>query len=174
MWFQQKGGTLGSLKSIEKRVIQSAEEKLFRIGYVSAIDVLVGMGPLQAIHVQDWENGKIPYLEKVIQGNLHKISVAMKCFRSWALRKHLKPSEAVYRPWKKGPKRPLQFSKTNHPSLEKAYRTHYVSLAIVKAKQEELKKNADLSNQRPRRGRVLMILSPQFLWQVHTMNPKSL
>ena len=137
---------MGSLKNIEKRVIQSAEAALFRLGYVSAIDVLVGMGSLQAIHVQDWKNGKIPYLEKVIQGNLHKISVAMKCFRSWALRKHLKPSETVYRLRKKSPKRLLKFSKTNHPSIEKAYRTHYVSLAIVKAKQEELKKSTDLSN----------------------------
>ena len=146
MRLQQKGETLVCLKSIEKRVIQSAEERLFHLGYVSAIDVLVGMGSLQAVHVQDWRNGKIPYLEKVIQGNLHKISVAMKCFRSWALRKNLKPSETVYLLKKKGPKRPLQFSKTNHPPIEKAYRTHYVSLAIVKAKQEALKKSASLSN----------------------------
>lgn len=137
---------MGSLKSIEKRVIQSAEATLFSRSYVSAIDVLVGMGSLQAVHVQDWRNGKIPYLEKVIQGNLHKISFAMKCFRSWALRKNLKPSETVYQLRKKGPKRPLQFSKTNHPPIEKAYRTHYVSLNIVKAKQETLKKSAEGSN----------------------------
>jgi len=137
---------LGSLKSIEKRVIQSAEAILFSRGYVSAIDVLVGMGSLQSIHVQDWRNGKIPYLEKVIQGNLHKISFAMKCFRSWALQKNLKPSETVYRLRKKGPKSPLQFSKTNHPPIEKAYRTHYVSLSIVKAKQEALKKSTEVSN----------------------------
>ena len=137
---------MGSLKSIEKRVIQSAEVILFSRGYVSAVDVLVGMGSLQSTHVQDWKNGKIPYLEKVIQGNLHKISFAMKCFRSWALRKNLKPSETVYRLRKKGHKKPLQFSKTNHPPIEKAYRTHYVSLSIVKAKQEALKKSVGLSN----------------------------
>lgn len=137
---------MGYSESIEKRVIQSAEETLYRKGYVSAIDVLVGMGSLQATHVQDWRNGKILYLEKVIQGNLHKISFAMKCFRSWAVRKNLKPSETVYRLWKKGLKRLLQFSKTNHPPIEKAYRTHYVSLTLVKAKQEELKKNTDLPN----------------------------
>lgn len=127
-------------------MVQSAEEALFQKGCVRAIDIFVGMRVLEPTQVQDWKNGKIPYLEKVIQGNLHKINVAMKCFRSWAIRKNLKPSETVYQLRKKGLKKLLQFSKTNHPLLEKAYQTHYVSLSIVQAKQQTLKRNADLSN----------------------------
>lgn len=60
-----------------------------------AIDGLIGMGLLQPVHVQDWKKGKILYLEKVIQDNLHKISHAMNCFRKWAEQKGLKPSEKL-------------------------------------------------------------------------------
>ena len=127
-----------SSKDIEKRAIQSAEAALFRQHYVSAIDVLVGMKLLRPEHVQDWRKGKIPYLEKVIQVNLHKISHAMKCFRRWAVQKNLKPSETVYQA-RRVSKRDLQFSKTNHPLIEKAYRTHYVSPIALQKKQEKLK-----------------------------------
>jgi hypothetical protein len=96
-------------KDIEKRVIRVSEDVLFRQNYVSAIDIFVGIGFLQPVHVQDWRKGKIPYLEKVIQGNLGKISHAMKCFRQWAIQKGLKPSETVYLVRSRGQKRELQF-----------------------------------------------------------------
>ena len=57
---------------------QIAETVLYRQQYVSPIDVFVGMGWLQPVHVQEWRKGKIPYLEKVIQCNLGKISFTMK------------------------------------------------------------------------------------------------
>lgn len=136
-----------TLKDIEKRVVQSAEDRLFRQGYVSVLDILIGIEFLQPLHVQDWKKGRVPYLEKVVRGNLHKISHAMKCFRKWAVRKTLKPSETVYQAKTRGPKRTLQFSKTNHPSIEKAYQTHYVSPLLLEKKKEKLKKPPDVWEQ---------------------------
>lgn len=130
-------------KDIEKRVIRVSEEVLFRQNYVSAIDIFVGMGFLQPVHVQDWRKGKIPYLEKVIQGNLGKISHAMKYFRQWAIQKGLKPSETVYLVRSRGQKRELQFSKSGSPEIETAYRTHYVSPLLSEKKLERLKEKLD-------------------------------
>jgi hypothetical protein len=58
---------------LEERVIRAAEAALSRQHYVSAIDVLCGMGLLLPMHVDSWRKGRVDYLERVIQGNLHKI-----------------------------------------------------------------------------------------------------
>jgi hypothetical protein len=128
---------------IEKRVIQAAESALHHQHYVSPIDVLLGMGWLQPIHIQDWRKGRISYLEKVIQGNLNKISYTMKCFRTWANKKGLKASQTAYLARTKGPKRELQFSKSNNVEIEKAYRTHYISPVLSEKKQQRLKEKLD-------------------------------
>lgn len=131
---------MANLKEIEKRTICAAEKVLFLQQYVRPIDVLLGMGLLQEIQVQEWKKGQIPYLEKAIQGNLHKISHTMKCFRNWAEQKGLKPSETVYLAKTSGPKRNLQFSKSGRLKIEQAYRTHYVSPILLERKQEKFLK----------------------------------
>ena len=85
-------------------------------------------------------------MEKVVRANLSKISQAMKAFRLWSAEQGLKPSETVYRKWGKGNKRDLRFSKTGNPQIEKAYRTHYVSLKLRDHKRESLKATAFSSN----------------------------
>jgi hypothetical protein len=129
--------------NIEKRVIQIAEETLCRQKYVSPIDIFLGLGWLQPIHVQEWRKGKIPYLEKVIQVNLGKISFAMKCFGKWTKVKQLKPSETIYLVRSSGPKRKAVFSKSGNPFIEKSYATHYVSPILSEKKQQRLKEKLD-------------------------------
>ena len=63
----------------------------------------------------------------------------MKIFRSWAIRKNLKPSETAYLARTAGPRRELQFSKSGDPSIEQAYRTHYISPVLNERKRERLK-----------------------------------
>lgn len=41
---------------------------------VTPIDVLIGMGLLTAQRVDDWRHGRVPYLERVIEGNLTRFS----------------------------------------------------------------------------------------------------
>lgn len=134
---------MGNQEKIKKRVIQVAEAALERQLYVSPLDVLLGMGSLPPVHVQDWKKGKIPHLEGVIQGNLHKISFAMQCFRDWALAKGLKPSKTVYLARTRGPKKVLQFSKSGRSEIEEAYQTHYVSPLLSEKKQAKLKEKLE-------------------------------
>ena len=79
---------------LESRVHRAAEAALSRQKYVSAIDVLCGMGLLTSAHVDDWRKGRVDFLERVVQGNLKKISSSMAIFRRWATEKGLSPAKA--------------------------------------------------------------------------------
>jgi hypothetical protein len=83
---------------LESRVHRAAEAALSRQKYVSAIDVLCGMGLLATPHVDDWRKGRVDFLERVIQANLSKISSSMAIFRRWAGEKGLKPSGRPLQP----------------------------------------------------------------------------
>ena len=84
-------------QKIEARVAQAAYAALTQKGWVSAVDVLVGMSWLEPEHLARWRKGQIPYLEKVVHTNLSKISLAMKAFRKWAERMGLNASSTAYR-----------------------------------------------------------------------------
>ncbi len=126
-------------QNLEERVVRAAEAALADHQYVSAIDVLTGMGLLAPSHVDDWHQGRVPYLEEVIQGNPNKILRSMEIFRHWADQRGLKTSEAVYLARTRGPSRELRFSATGDPEIEKAYRTHYVSSELPEKKMEKLR-----------------------------------
>ena len=132
---------------LRNRVILAAEAALSDHSYVSAIDVLCGMGLLAGSHVQAWRKGRIDFLERVIQGNLHKISSSMAIFRRWALGKGLKPSETRYVRRTRTGIADLRFSKSGDPEIEIGYRTHYVSPALSKRKQKHLQEKFDQAPQ---------------------------
>jgi hypothetical protein len=119
-------------KQMEERVARVAEAVLAERGFVTPIDVLVGLGWLQESRVEDWRRGRVAYLEKVTFANLSKISRAMRAFRRWAERRGLKPSETGYVRRTRGSRPPLRFSKSGAPAIERAYRTHWVSPKLAK------------------------------------------
>ena len=123
---------------LEERVVRAAEAALARQQYVRAIDVFCGMGLLLPSQVNDWRKGQIDFLERVIQGNLSKISSSMAIFRRWANEKSLKPSETDYVRGTRSGTLPLRFSKSGDLAIEKNYRTHYVSPTLSKLKQQKL------------------------------------
>jgi hypothetical protein len=125
-------------EELKKRVVKAAEAALAHHQYVSAIDVLTGSGLLAPTHVESWRKGRIDFLERVIQGNLKKISQSMAMFRAWAVEKGLKPSETGYVSSGRIGTVDLRFSKSGDPGIEKNYRTHYVSPALSERKQERL------------------------------------
>jgi hypothetical protein len=137
----------GREQTLEERVAQAAETALSRQQYVSAIDVLCGMGLLHVSHVNSWRKGRIDFLERVIRGNLNKISSSMAIFRRWALEKGLKPSETMYVRRTRGGRLPLRFSKSGDPAIEKNYRTHYISPALSGRKQQSLVQKLDRAPQ---------------------------
>ena len=105
------------------------------LNYVSPVDVLVRIGCLDPGAVKRWRLGQVDYLERIIQTNLSRISEAMKLFRSWATAKGLIPSETSY--VARTPSRQtLRFSKSGTLTIERLYRTHWLSGELSQRKQE--------------------------------------
>ncbi|HVY91692.1 MAG TPA: DUF2293 domain-containing protein [Bryobacteraceae bacterium] len=125
------------------RVIPAAEAALADHSYVSSIDVLVGMGLLAPSNVNAWRQGRIDFLELVIQGNPDKISSVMAAFRKWAREAGLRPSETAYVRRTRNGTADLRFSKSGDPSIELNYRTHFVSPALSELQQKRLQEKLD-------------------------------
>lgn len=111
-------------------------------GFAAPVDVLMDIGVLKKQDYENWRNGRVDYLERVCQCNLHKLSEIMKEVRSYARKNDLKPSETVYKQWglnKKGKKvvNRLRFSKSGDPGVEKSYSTHYVDKTRIAAVKDE-------------------------------------
>jgi hypothetical protein len=66
-----------SRQEITARVRRVAEQALAEKGYAAPIDVLVGLGWLAPIRVDEWRQGRLPALAGSVQANLSKVSDAM-------------------------------------------------------------------------------------------------
>lgn len=113
-------------QDLEQRVTRVAEAVLAEQQFVSAVDVLVGLGWLAPSHVDTWRQGRIETLEQVVQANLAKSSAAMAALRQWAQNRGLNPSETDYIARTRDC-RELRFSASAGAAIERAYRTHWVS-----------------------------------------------
>ena len=109
-----------------RRIERVVAELLARGNVVAPVDVLIGMGLLRPEHLDDWRRGRVPYLERVINCNLTRLSRLLRILRFHAHDLNLKPSATVYKRYGKGPKQRLRFSKTGDAGLEAAYATHFV------------------------------------------------
>jgi hypothetical protein len=109
-----------------RRIEYVVAELLTRGNVVAPVDVLVGMGLLRPEHLGDWRRGRLPYLERVINCNLTRLSRLLRILRFHAHDLNLKPSATVYNRYGKGTKQRLRFSKTGDAGLEAAYATHFV------------------------------------------------
>jgi hypothetical protein len=126
-----------SRQEIMARVRRVAEQALAEKGYAAPIDVLVGLGWLAPARVDEWRQGRLPALERGAQANISKISDAMADFRRWARERGLVPSRTEYVARTRD-RRQLQFSVSGEPSIEEAYRTHWVSPQLSEAKRRRL------------------------------------
>lgn len=109
--------------ALEQRVERAAEAALEEQRYVSAIDVLLGLGWLAPPHLDEWRQGRVQCLERVVEASLPKQSTTMRVFRRWAQRRGLVSSETRYVARTRD-RRPLRFSVSGAPEIERAYRTH--------------------------------------------------
>jgi hypothetical protein len=123
--------------ALEQRVERAAAAALAERRYVSAIDVFLGLGWLVPTHLDEWRQGRVQCLERVVQASLPKLSTAMRVFRRWAQGRGLVPRETGYVARTRG-RRPLRFSVSGAPDIERAYRTHWVSPELSAAKRERL------------------------------------
>ena len=108
------------------RIARAVERLLARGKVVAPVDVLVGMNLLAPERLEDWRRGRVPYLEKVIDCNLTRLSRLLRILRFHAHDLKLVPSITVYTRRGEGPKQRLRFTKTADPKLEEAYARHFV------------------------------------------------
>ena len=124
-------------RQLEERVARAAESALAEKQYVTAVDVLMGLGWLPPSRVDEWRQGRVPALEMVVTANLSKISAAMAIFRRWARSRGLTPSETAYVARSRD-RRPLRFSRSGDEAIERAYRTHWVSPELSPRRRQQL------------------------------------
>jgi len=147
-------------RALADRVIEAAEASLAAQHYVGTIDVLVGIGWLDAGAVKHWQQGRIDCLEAAVQTNPSRIAEAMTLFRSWATTKGLLASEADY--VARTPQRQmLRFSRSRDPTIEQLYRTHWVARELSEKKRERLAEKAS-------RAPELVVVQPlNMAWTCH-------
>jgi hypothetical protein len=147
-------------KALAERVAEAAEAALAAQGYVSPIDVLVGIRWLDVPTVERWRRRQIDCLERAVRTNLPRISEAMKLFRSWAREKNLSASQTHY--VARTPQRQtLRFSRSGDPTIEALYRTHWVSQTLSEKKRERLAEKAS-------RAPDLVVIQPlNSEWRCH-------
>jgi len=132
-----------SRQSLEQLVTRAAEAALAEQRFVSAIDVLLGLGWLAPSHVDEWRQGRDESLECVVQANLSKVTAAMAAFRRWARDRGLSPSETDYVARTRD-RRQLRFSVSGDVAVERAYRTHWVSPDLSQRTVERQSRPPDL------------------------------
>ena len=149
-------GEVGKSVGLERRVVRAAEAALAERGYVSPIDVLVGIGWLHPRRIDEWRQGRVDCLEPVTMVNLHKLSDAMRLLRRFARGRGLVPSETAYLARTRD-RRSLRFSVSGDAAIERAYRTHWVSPELPERKRERLR-------ERQSRPPELVVVSPLREW----------
>src|SRR3990167_991154 len=110
---------MNTLNDIKHQILQAAESLLKRRGSLSPLEVLVRASLLHPVQLEEWEAAKIPYLEFILEKDLHKIRYLIRWLHSWALKKGLKPQEMTY--LTKGnnlPRKSLEFTKNGRPETE--------------------------------------------------------
>ena len=122
---------------LRDRVASAAEKALAADHFVSAIDILVGIGWLDAGAVERWRRGQIACLEEALQIDPPRISEAMRLLQSWTTAKGLLASSADYVD-RTPQRRTLRFSRSGHSDIEASYRTHWISPELSQAKRERL------------------------------------
>jgi hypothetical protein len=141
-----------SSSKLADRVNAAAEAALTAQDYVCPIDILVGIGWVGEGAVKRWRRGQVEHLEQVIQTKQSRISEALELFRSWATEKGLAPSEMQY--VAQTPQRQtLRFCASSDATIERLYRTHWVSPELSTAKRKRLEGKAN-------RPPELVVISP--------------
>lgn len=124
-------------RTLSDRVVEAAETSLAVQEYVRAIDVLVEIGWLDRGAVRRWRQGRIDCLEEAIQTSPSRILEALKLFESWAAAKGLFASE-THDVARTPQRQALRFSVSGNPTIERLYRTIWVSSALPEAKRERV------------------------------------
>jgi hypothetical protein len=113
-------------QELRSKVRRMVDDLVVDRGFISPLDVFLRLGIITPKLVEEWRFGRVPYLERVLRGNLSQFSFIMSTLREKAREGNLKSSYTAYMRWGKGPKQVLRFSKSGDPNVERHYATHFV------------------------------------------------
>jgi hypothetical protein len=126
---------------LDDRVIRAAETALADQGYVSVLDVLLGLGWLTGSHVDRWRQGRVGCLQEMIQTREARQATAMRTLQGWVAERGLTPSETEYVARTRDHRR-LRFSISGDEATELVYRTHWFSPDVSAREAERLRAQA--------------------------------
>jgi hypothetical protein len=84
------------------RVTAAVDQLLKERHVVAPVEVFMQMGNLTKEDYENWRFGRIPYLERVIQGSLSKVNRILQILRLHSKERGLYPSTTVYKKWARG------------------------------------------------------------------------
>ncbi len=109
-----------------QRVTDAARQALTDHGYVTPLDVLIGIHWLHEVHPQAWRQERVATIEEMAQVDVARLAEAIHLLGIWARERGLSPTEVEYRSTSKE-RRPLRFTRDADPELERVLRTHWSS-----------------------------------------------
>jgi hypothetical protein len=108
------------------RVVRAVAKVLSKSDVVTPVEVLIEMGNLSKKNHDAWRTGKVPYLERVFEGNLSKANRILRIIGIHAHDLNMVPRITHYHIWGKGKKGALRFSKSGNKKMEEAYSRHFL------------------------------------------------
>ena len=129
-------------RSLKARVATAAGDVLTGQGFVTPIDVCLGLGWLHDSNVNDWRHGRVDDLEFFLPVHGDKITEFIVCLDSWARERGLERTEAEYVSATRN-RRPLRFITGAPDVVEAVWRTRWVSRDLPAQKRERITKAQD-------------------------------
>ncbi len=131
-----------SQRSLESRVVTAAEEALSKQGFVTPVDVCLGLGWLQDCNVDDWRRGRADDLEDFLPVHDNRLIDIHVHLHNWATEHGLRRTEAEYISATRS-RRQLRFLRDGHPLEEAAWRMRWISPDLEDGKRERITKAQD-------------------------------
>jgi hypothetical protein len=134
-----------------------AEEALARQGFVTPVDVCLGLGWLQDCNVDDWRHCRADDLEEFLPVHDNRLIDLHVYLHHWATGHGLQRTAAEYISATRA-RRELRFLRNGHPVEEAAWRARWVSPDLDDRKRERITKTQDSAPD-------LVVISPVRDWE---------
>jgi hypothetical protein len=122
--------------------VAAAAEALARQGFVTPVDVCLGLGWLHVSNVDDWRRGRVDDLGDFLLVHGDRLTELIVCLDSWARERGLEQTEAEYISATPN-RRPLRFFSGVPAAVEAVWRTRWVSRDLPAQKRERITKAQD-------------------------------